>query len=131
MILKSVVGLLLYREVSSNKTILLRKLFLTNIAISFLSTFISIPITGYWSNYWLFLPFSYPLGLSYSVAPEAVYPPHITWYVWLFFPSLEYHFDLQLDGFQFFLVQTSFFFLFLGINAITLVTILILRRKRR
>ena len=104
----------------ANKAILV-KLILIDLIISFVSISVPITISGYHTNYHLFLPLSYPLGLSYSIAPEAVYPPQITWYLWLLFPSLEYALDLQLTHFQFFFFQTSFFSIFLVINTIALL----------
>lgn len=138
MLFAMITGLLLDREEVSKKTLFFRKLFPVNCVISFLSAFISIPIPGLHlpSNYRFFLPFSFPLGLSCSTSPLAIYPPYITWYVWLFCPrdfcpSPEFHFILQLERVQFFLIETFFFFLFLLINTIVLLNVLILLKRSK
>ncbi|MFX0121686.1 MAG: hypothetical protein ACFE9A_20010 [Candidatus Hodarchaeota archaeon] len=138
MLLTMITVFLLYQEKASEKTLFVRKLLPVNCLISFLSSFISIPISGLHlpSNYRLFLPFSYPLGVSYSVALEAIYPPYITWYMWLFlprifYPSPEFHFTLQLERAQVVLPETFFFFVFLLINTIVSISVLILLKRVR
>jgi len=138
MLLSIIIGVLLYREESSIKTLFFRKLFPVNCVISFLSSFISIPISGLHLplNYRFCLPFSFPLGLSCSTSPLAIYPPYITWYVWLFFPrdfypSPELQFTLQLERFQVLLIKTFFFFVFLLINTIVLLSVLIFLKRSK
>lgn len=124
---------LLSREEAAKTRVLIRKLLLVNEVISFLSSFLSISSSP---NYRLFLPFSYPLGLSYSVAPEAIYPPYITWYVWLFlprdfYPSPTFQFTLQLERVEVLLIKTFFFFVFLAINTIVSVSVLLLVKRAK
>jgi hypothetical protein len=56
--------------------------------------------------------------------------------VWLFFPrdfypSPEFHFTLQLERFQFLLIETFFFFVFLLINTIVLISVIIFLKRSK
>lgn len=131
-------AVLFSREEAAKTRILIRKLLLVNEVISFLSSFVSIPIFRLHlpPNYSLFLPCSYPLGLSYSVSPELIYPRSITWYVWLFlprdfYPSPAFQFTLKLERAEVLLIETFFFFVFLVINTIVSVSVLLLLRRSK
>ncbi|MFX1534685.1 MAG: hypothetical protein ACFFDI_10725 [Promethearchaeota archaeon] len=115
MILSVLIGLLLYRMDPSEKVIL--RISLIVFIISFLSTFVGIPIRiPYIGEFFYFLPLSYPLGVFFGVSPLAIYPPIQFWNIWLLTPEFMITATYQFEPIYNIVLNTGYGILFFLIN---------------